>query len=129
MNDHASPEGELTALLIKTMTLLCVRNTVLEDIHAGMTPVTRTGDYSDVTVIDADGRRIPWPQVSHFDDDVMRDLMRQVVDRILTFQVGSGDPGFLDRIGRWVDVANRWDDPNLDESFLPGTAANQGGAP
>ena len=34
---------------------------MLENIDAGLTPLTTPCDYSDVTVIDADGRRIPWP--------------------------------------------------------------------
>ena len=55
----------MQSLLVRTMALTCFRNSKLEDIHAGRTPVTRTGDYSDVTVIDADGRRVPWPEVSH----------------------------------------------------------------
>ena len=58
----------------------------LEDMHAGIVPVTRTGDFSDVTVVDADGRRIPWPEVSHFDDEAMRDLMRDIVDRLYVFE-------------------------------------------
>ena len=53
----------------------------------------------------------------------MRDLMRQVVDRLFTFQVRAEEPGFLDRIGRWMDVASRWDEPQLDQSFLPTSAA------
>ena len=56
----------LHAELAKAMAMFCVRNTELENIHAGLVPVTRTGDYSDVIVIDAEGRRIPWPEVSHF---------------------------------------------------------------
>ena len=51
----------------RIMAMLCVRNTHLETIHAGKTPITRTGDYSDVLVVDADGRRIPWTDVSHID--------------------------------------------------------------
>ena len=50
----------------------------------------RTRDYSDVTVIDADGRRIPWPEVSHFDDDAMHGLMRQIVHCLYTLQVKAG---------------------------------------
>ena len=96
-----------------------VRHTLIEDIHAGLVPVTRTGDYSDVTVIDADGRRIPWPGVSHFDDNATRDLMRQVVDRVYTFEVRAKDPEFLERIERWAQVASQWDEPKLDPSFLP----------
>ena len=123
MPEHPSPDDALQSLLIRTMVLTCVRNTAIEDIHGGLTPVTKTGDYSDVTVIDADGRRIPWPDVSHIDDEQMRDLMRQVVDRLHTFTVRSGEPDFLDRIAPWMNVASRWDEPKLDESFLPPPAA------
>ena len=44
-------------------------------LHAGPIPVTRTGDYSDVFVVDADGRRTPWTEVSRIDDDEMRDIV------------------------------------------------------
>ena len=100
------------------MVLVCVRNTKLEDIHAGLVPVTKTGDYSDVTVIDGDGRRIPWNDVSHFDDDARRDLMRQIVDRMYTFQAKADDPAFLQVIDRWSQIAARWDEPRLDPVLL-----------
>ena len=119
MPEDPSPDEQLQSLLIRTMVLVSVRNTMLEDIHAGLTPVTRTGDYSDVTVIDADGRRIPWPDVSHIDNDAMRALMRQVVDRVHTFTVRSNEPGFLERIDLWMQAASRWDEPKLLDSFLP----------
>ena len=121
MDAHAQTD-ELTSILIRTMVLACVRNTMLEDIHAGLSPVTKTGDYSDVLVIDADGRRIPWSEVSHFDDETMRNLMREVVDRVYTFQTRAEEPGFLERIGPWMEAASRWDEPTLDASFLPDKA-------
>ena len=119
MPENPSLDDALQSLFIRTMVLVCFRNTMLEDIHAGLTPVTRTGDYSDVTVIDADGRRIPWPDVSHIDNDRMRDLMRQVVDRVHTFTVRSNESGFLERIDLWMKAASRWDEPKLIDSFLP----------
>ena len=42
------------------MVLVCVRNARLEDLQAGRVPVTKIGEYSDVTVTDGEGRRIPW---------------------------------------------------------------------
>ena len=111
-------EERIAAHLAKTMAMMCVRNTMIEDIHAGLTPVTRTGDYSDVMVIDADGRKIPWPEVSHFGDDTMRDLMKQVVNRLYTFQLLAGDPGFQNWMARWETVARKWDEPDLDGGFL-----------
>ena len=111
-------EERIAAHLAKTMAMMCVRNTMIEDIHAGLTPVTRTGEYSDVMVIDADGRKIPWPEVSHFRDDTMRDLMKQVVNRLYTFQLLAGDPGFQNWMARWETVARKWDEPDLDAGFL-----------
>ncbi|MDT8858425.1 hypothetical protein RNZ50_26040 [Paracoccaceae bacterium Fryx2] len=62
-------------------------------IHAGKVPITRTGDWSDVTVVDADGNRIPWTEVSHINDDEMRDLMRDVVNRLYTFLMSDNHLG------------------------------------
>ena len=118
MRETANAEHELRSLLVRTMVLLCVRHTVIEDIHAGLVPITRTGDYTDVTVTDAEGRRIPWPEVSHIDDNTMRDLMREVVDRVYTFEVRAKDPDFLKRIERWAQLASGWDEPKLDPFFL-----------
>jgi len=113
-------EKRIAAKLAKIMTLMCIRNTRIEAIHAGVTPITKTGDYSDVVVLDAEGRKIPWTDVSHFDDDVMRDLMRQIVNRLYTFQLKADDPGFHNLIERWASVAEKWDEPELDERFLQG---------
>jgi hypothetical protein len=78
---------------VKIMAMLCVRNSGLEDLHAGQVPVTHAGDYSDVFVVNADGRRIPWRDVSRFNDDEMRALMRDIVNRLHTFHVCGDAPG------------------------------------
>ena len=72
---NGDDEMRIAAKLARIMAMLCVRNTRLETLHSGPTPVTRTGDYSDVFVVDADERRIPWTEVSRIDDAEMRDLM------------------------------------------------------
>ena len=51
-------EEESKAEFAKLMTAACVRRGYLEKLHAGQTPITKTGDYSDVKVIDAEGREI-----------------------------------------------------------------------
>lgn len=60
-------EERIAARLATLMATLCVRNTGIEDLHAGTVPVTHTGDYSDVFSTDADGRQIPWIDASHLD--------------------------------------------------------------
>ena len=46
-----------------------------------------TGDYFDVWVMYVDVRRMPWSEVSNFDNDSMRGLMRQVVNGRYGFHV------------------------------------------
>lgn len=38
-------EERIAANLAKIMAMICIRNTRLEDLHAGVQPVTLTGDY------------------------------------------------------------------------------------
>jgi hypothetical protein len=37
--------------LAKHLVLKCFRNSILEDLHTGMVPDSKTGDYSDVVVL------------------------------------------------------------------------------
>ena len=111
-------EKRIAARLARIMAMLCVRNTQLEALHSGRTPITRTGDYSDVFVLDADGRRIPWTEVSRIDDDEMRTLMQEIVNRLYTFHLEADDPKLRATIERWMDSGMKWDEPSLDHRML-----------
>ena len=49
--------------LAKYVVLQCVRNSQLEDLHAGIAPSSASGDYADVTVTSPFGS-IPWPRAN-----------------------------------------------------------------
>ena len=115
-------EKRIAAKLAKIMAMLCVRNTQLETLHAGLTPITRTGDYSDVVVLDADGRRIPWTEVSRFDEDEMRALMRDIVNRLYTFHLHADEPKLQATIERWMGVADKGDEPEIDPRMISSSA-------
>jgi hypothetical protein len=115
-------EKRIAAKLAKIMAMLCVRNTQLETLHAGLTPITRNGDYSDVFVLDADGRRIPWTEVSRIDEDEMRALMRDIVNRLYTFHLHSDEPKLQATIERWMGVADKWDAPEIDQRMISSSA-------
>ena len=115
-------EKRIAAKLAKIMAMLCVRNTQLETLHAGLTPITRTGDYSDVVVLDADGRRIPWTEVSRFDEDEMRALMRDIVNRLYTFHLHADEPKLQATIERGMGVADKWDAPEIDPKMISSSA-------
>ena len=116
MNKEA--EKRIAAKLAKTMAMLCARNTQLETIQSGKTPVTRTGDWSDVTVVDADGNRIPWTDVSHISDNQMRGLMRDIVNRLYTFHLFADEPRLQAQVERWMAVAGQWDEPEIDQRMI-----------
>ena len=103
---------------VRILALMCVRQSMLETLHRGLTPVTRTGDYSDVVVIDAEGQRIPWPEVSRFDENEMRDLMREIVNKLYTFFIKAEDPDFR----AWANFVRpqsyHWDRPKIDKVLM-----------
>lgn len=111
-------EKRIAAMMAKTLAMMCVRNTGLETLHAGIVPVTHAGDYSDVRVIDADGREIAWNDVSHLDDGQMRTLMKEIVNRLYTFNNSIDDPDFRNSVDRWARIAERWDEPDPDLEFF-----------
>jgi hypothetical protein len=73
--------------LAKYLVLQCFRNSALEDLHAGVCPDSVVGDCSDVRVSSPYGD-IPWPKVSRLNDDEMKCLMIDVVNRIYRFTIG-----------------------------------------
>jgi hypothetical protein len=82
--DAISANAILQQRLAKYLVLQCVRNSALEDLHAGIAPSSATGDYGDVTVTSPFGA-IPWPRLSRFNDQEMKQLMIDVVDRTYQF--------------------------------------------
>lgn len=89
MNAHGAVRAFVTdpvlqKRLAKYLVLQCFRNSGLEDLHAGISPSSAAGDYSDVHVASPYGT-IPWPEVSRFNDDEMKQLMIDVVNRTYRF--------------------------------------------
>src|SRR5579862_3165346 len=70
--------------LAKYLVRECFRNSELENLHAGIIPDSKTGDYTDVKVVTPFGE-IPWRELSRFDDVEMKRLMRDVVNRTYLF--------------------------------------------
>ena len=104
--------------LAKYMVLQCFRNSMLEDLHAGISPSSAAGDYSDVTVSSPYGV-IPWPKVSRLNDDEMNRLMIDVVNRAYRFKHTLYDeqagPALLLRLAQ-DDPLPRWNQPTLESA-------------
>lgn len=102
---------KMASKIAKLITVMCVRNTELENIHAGKAPVTKTGDYSDIKVIDAEGNEFTWNEASRIDDDEMKALMKQIVNRVYTYFIQGEDPRFQNLALYYMQFVREWDDP------------------
>lgn len=88
----------------------CVRNTQLEDIHAGAVVRSETGDYSDVKVVTPYGD-IPWTRLSRISQEEMKALMIEVTNKVFTFLTHADDLMV-------VGAAQRWNKPELDPGMV-----------
>jgi hypothetical protein len=108
----------IASYLAKAITVLCVRNTFLEDLHSGTTPASKTGDYSDVKVVTPYGE-IPWQQLSRISDDEMKRLMKEIVNRVYTFLCRQDESAFT---RAFMELGNRyavrWDEPDRVRDFV-----------
>jgi hypothetical protein len=106
-----SIEEELAKRLAVDLALMCVRNTFIEELHAGTAPSSQTGDYSDVKVVTPYGE-IPWVQASRISDDEMHRLMKEVVDKIYTVLLRLNRPEFIERMDKYSRrMTRKWDAP------------------
>jgi len=122
MFDPNDPDmQEAMEKMAKTFAALAVRNTFLETLHAGVVPISRAGDGSDVVVTDAEGKEIPWVEVSRFNDDEMKILMKQVVDRLYTCLLHMFDPAFKPALDHGLLYTHGWDPAQIADGLVPGT--------
>jgi len=118
MPDHAaSTDQSWLAGLALALVEKGVRNSRLEELHAGKFPASAVGDYSDVTVVTPYGE-IPWAELSRICDEEMKGLMSEVVDRVYTVLTHPGP--FLP-----LGAARAWDRPTLDPAMMTAVARHQ----
>jgi len=116
MNKNA--QKQYSAMLAKAIAVFCVRNTFLEDLHAGASVISKTGDYSDVKVVTPD-REIPWNDISRISQEEMKKLMKQVVNKLYTVLMSLEDEEAMHLVfSRGQDYTRHWDDPEFLPNFL-----------
>ena len=97
MSENISEEN-LTKSIKQTATTIsvnCVRNTVIENYHAGIVPQSETGDYSDVKVVTPFGE-IAWNDLSRINDEEMKAFNIEVNNRIYTYLQALFNPKYAD---------------------------------
>ena len=103
--------------LSQLLAVMGVRNSELEDLHAGMIPSSKTGDYSDVKVVTPYGE-IAWSDLSRISEKEMRSLMlsveRKLEAALLTYE--SLDANERNAILNFIQSQRSYDRPNFTEA-------------
>lgn len=99
-------------ILSKLIVNNCFRNTQLEDLHAGITPSSKTGDYTDVKVVSPYGE-IPWKNLSRISDVEMKSLMKECVNELFDLLTELNANVDLDpiKVRLTFQFPHNWDDP------------------
>lgn len=98
--------------LAKAIVAYSFRNTSIEDLHAGITPVSHTGDFSDVIVVDAAGNKIPLDKASRISQAEMKALMQTAVNRVYAVLSHEGDADFEGEVlAHALKLTRGWDEP------------------
>src|SRR4029450_11024918 len=110
----STPDLHPPAAKVATMLAFhCVRNSYLEDLHAGIFPSSQTGDYTDVKVVSPYGE-IAWNRLGRISDEEMQRLSEDIVNRLYTFLfhlLMSGEPD------RGMPLPQHWSPPRIEGSI------------
>jgi hypothetical protein len=93
---------------------MCIVDSGVGKLTEGQCPVTRTGDYSDVVVVDADGRIIPWRRAARLDAKEMRRTRREIVDKLFTFLLNMQETELEALRDHRRSETSNWDSPRED---------------
>ncbi len=83
-------------LLALGIALNCVRNTSIENIHAGASPDAANNDYSNVFVA-TEKSQVPWDKASRITDVEMKAFMIEVTNKIYTVLMNLDDQEFIQK--------------------------------
>ena len=84
---------------------------LLEELHAGISPSSRSGDFTDVKVVTPEGE-IPWSRLSRLSEAEMRAILIEAVNRVYTMLTVHPDDL------RLVRPPKTWRRPERSEALL-----------
>ncbi len=92
------------------------RNSPIEDLHSGVFPTSKTGDFSDVKVVTPYGE-IAWNDLSRISDEEMKHLNKTIYNQIYTLMTLMETTGINPYFVMFTEN-NGWDEPELVKEFM-----------
>ena len=112
------PKDRYSDEFARAIVLNGFRDTVLENIHSGEDPVSRTGDFSDVKVVTPDGE-IPWTKVSRITQAEMKELIIEAFNVTYTALTNMTNIPFVEGFAKSaMNETRSWNPPEIDEALV-----------
>lgn len=99
--------------MAKALAFLCLNEHFKQPLHNGKQPLSKTGDYTDVFITDADGRRIIWCQACRVSAVEKTMIIEDVVSGIYDFLLNMESDAFGRRLEEAYKASKDWKGPRL----------------
>lgn len=101
-------EKHIARKMAKALAFMCLNDHFKLPLHSGHSPVSRTGDYTDVTITDAKGRKIPWSHVCRVSYSEREKMMQDVTNGIYDFLLNIETEAFARRLEDAYRASAHW---------------------
>lgn len=99
--------------MAKALAFLCLDEHLKQPLHNGKKPLSKTGDYTDVFITDAEGRRIIWCQACRVSALEKTRMVEDVVTGIYDFLLNVETEGYARRLEEAYKASKDWNEPRL----------------
>ncbi len=94
--------------MAKSLAFLCLNEHFKRPLHNGSVPVSKTGDYTDIFITDAEGHRLAWNRtcrVSFYEREMM---LEDVADGIYDFLLNIETTSYTRRLEKAYQTFVHW---------------------
>ena len=104
----AVEENLVAKKMAKALAFMCLNEHFKLPLHSGRDPVSRTGDYTDVVVTDAKGRKMAWNQACRVSYREREKMMEDVAEGIYDFLVNIETETYAKRLEDAYRASVHW---------------------
>ncbi len=104
----AADERLIAKKMAKALTFLCLNEHFKQPLHNGSVPVSKTGDYTDVFIVDAEGKQTVWSQTCRVAYHEREQMVENVTKGIYDFLINVETESYIHRLKEAYQSCRGW---------------------
>ena len=101
-------ENLVAKKMARALAFMCLNEHFKLPLHSGHSPVSHTGDYSDVTITDAKGRQMAWSHACRVSYHEREKMVSDVADGIYDFLLNIEKEAYARRLEDAYRASVHW---------------------